>query len=154
MELKDEILVFEPRTFGIRSPHGALPADKRCAGTHKTKGRAEIAGTGKKMYKQKGTGNAGMARRGCRSSAAVALTGCALHAHDMPKKVLVWGSNMGSGEVRDGGLIIFANAEVAEPKTKALLANFAKLGLTNALIIDGAEPQGEFLSRRTRIPYI
>jgi large subunit ribosomal protein L4 len=31
---------------------------KRQAGTHKTKGRAEIARTGKKLYKQKGSGNA------------------------------------------------------------------------------------------------
>jgi hypothetical protein len=45
---------------------------KRRAGTHKTKNRAEIARTGKKMYKQKGTGRArhGSARR--RSSAAAA----------------------------------------------------------------------------------
>jgi large subunit ribosomal protein L4 len=30
----------------------------RRAGTHSTKGRAEVAGSGKKLYKQKGTGNA------------------------------------------------------------------------------------------------
>ena len=30
----------------------------RRAGTHSTKGRAEVAGSGKKLYKQKGTGRA------------------------------------------------------------------------------------------------
>ena len=63
---------------------------KRQAGTHKTKGRAEIWRTGKKLYKQKGSGNArhGSARvaqfrGGGRAFGPVVRS----HAHDLTKKV-------------------------------------------------------------------
>ena len=66
--------------------------NKRQAGTHKTKGRAEIWRTGKKMYKQKGTGGArhGSARvpqfrGGGRAFGPVVRS----HATDLPKKVRV-----------------------------------------------------------------
>ena len=157
LELKDDIFGLEPREDLI-ARMVRYQLDKRRAGTHKTKGRAEIARTGKKMYKQKGTGNArhGSARvpqfrGGGRAFGPVVRS----HAHDMPKKVRALALKHAlSAKVRDGGLIIFANAEVAEPKTKALLANFAKLGLTNALIIDGAEPQANFCLAARNIPHI
>ena len=63
---------------------------KRRAGTHKVKGRAEIWRTGKKMYKQKGTGGArhGSARvpqfrGGGRAFGPVVRS----HATDLQKKV-------------------------------------------------------------------
>src|SRR5246127_3191040 len=57
VELSDEIFGLEPRKDIIaRCVQWQL--NKRQAGTHKTKGRAEIWRTGKKMYKQKGTGGA------------------------------------------------------------------------------------------------
>lgn len=157
LELKDEIFGLDPRKDLI-ARMVRYQLDKRRAGTHKTKGRAEIARTGKKMYKQKGTGNArhGSARvpqfrGGGRAFGPVVRS----HAHDMPKKVRMLALKHAlSAKARDGGLIIFANAEIAEPKTKALLANFAKLGLTNALIIDGVEPQANFCLAARNIPYI
>ena len=140
IELKDEIFGLEPREDLI-ARMVRYQLDKRRAGTHKTKDRAEIARTGKKMYKQKGTGNArhGSARvpqfrGGGRAFGPVVRS----HMRDMPKKVRALALKHAlSAKARDGGLIIFANAELAEPKTKALLANFTKLGLTSALIIDG-----------------
>src|SRR5579862_62024 len=55
LELNDEIFGLEPRQDLIaRMIRWQLA--KRQAGTHKTLGRAEIHRTGKKMYKQKGTG--------------------------------------------------------------------------------------------------
>ena len=57
-------------------------------------------------------------------------------------------------KAKDGGVMVFATAEIAEPKTKALAENFAKLGLTNALIIDGAEPQANFCLAARNIPEI
>ena len=57
VQLSDEIFGLEPRKDIIqRCVQWQL--NKRQAGTHKTKGRAEIWRTGKKMYKQKGTGGA------------------------------------------------------------------------------------------------
>ena len=157
LELKDEIFGLEPREDLI-ARMVRYQLDKRRAGTHKAKGRAEIARTGKKMYKQKGTGNArhGSARvpqfrGGGRAFGPVVRS----HAHDLPKKVRALALKHAlSAKARDGGLIIFANAEIAEPKTKALLANFAKLGLTNALIIDGAEVHNGFAAAARNIPNI
>ena len=57
VQLSDEIFGLEPRVDLIQRVVNWQLA-RRQAGTHKTKGRAEIARTGKKMYKQKGTGGA------------------------------------------------------------------------------------------------
>ncbi|MGO9135040.1 MAG: 50S ribosomal protein L4 [Methylovirgula sp.] len=156
-ELKDDIFGLEPREDLIARMIRYQLA-KRRAGTHKAKGRAEIARTGKKMYKQKGTGNArhGSARvpqfrGGGRAFGPVVRS----HEHDMPKKVRALALKHAlSAKARDGELIVFANAELAEPKTKALLAQFAKLGLTNALIIDGEACQENFCLAARNIPYI
>src|SRR5258706_15267601 len=57
VQLSDEIFGLEPRQDLIaRCIQWQL--NKRQAGTHKANGRAEIWRTGKKMYKQKGTGGA------------------------------------------------------------------------------------------------
>lgn len=157
LELKDEIFGLEPRDDLI-ARMVRYQLDKRRAGTHKIKGRAEIARTGKKMYGQKGTGNA---RHGAASAPQFRGGGRAFgpvvrsHAHDLPKKVRALALKHAlSAKARDGEILIFANAELAEPKTKSLLANFAKLGLTNALIIDGAELQANFCLAARNIPQI
>jgi large subunit ribosomal protein L4 len=57
IELSDDVFGLEPRKDLIfRMIRWQLA--KRRAGTHAVKNRAEIARTGKKMYKQKGTGGA------------------------------------------------------------------------------------------------
>src|ERR1700710_3322856 len=57
VQLSDEIFGLEPRKDIIQRCV-AWQLAKRQAGTHKTKDRSEIWRTGKKMYKQKGTGGA------------------------------------------------------------------------------------------------
>ena len=89
VQLSDEIFGLEPRQDIIaRCVQWQL--NKRQAGTHKAKGRAEIWRTGKKMYKQKGTGGArhGSARvpqfrGGGRAFGPVVRS----HATDLPKKI-------------------------------------------------------------------
>src|SRR3989440_1591814 len=57
VQLSDEIFGLDPRKDIIaRCVQWQL--NKRQAGTHKTQGRADVWRTGKKMYKQKGTGGA------------------------------------------------------------------------------------------------
>src|SRR6202022_1123239 len=70
VQLSDAIFGLEPRKDIIQRCVNWQLA-KRQAGTHKTQGRADVWRTGKKMYKQKGTGGARRPR--CRSSAAVAV---------------------------------------------------------------------------------
>ena len=131
---------------------------KRQAGTHKAKGRAEIARTGKKMYKQKGTGGArhGSARvpqfrGGGRAFGPVVRS----HATDLPKKVRALALKHAlSAKAKDGSLIVLDNATLEAAKTKALLGHFSGLGLTNALIIDGAELHVGFAQAARNIPNI
>jgi large subunit ribosomal protein L4 len=56
--------------------------------------------------------------------------------------------------VQDGGLIVLDKAALADGKTKALKSRFAQLGLDNALIIDGAEPDPTFSLAARNIPNI
>lgn len=156
IELNDEIFGLEPRMDLI---HRVIrwQLAKRRAGTHAVKNRAEIWRTGKKMYKQKGTGGArhGSARvpqfrGGGRAFGPVVRS----HAHDLPKKVRALGLRHAlSVKARDGGVIVWEKAE-AEGKTKALRANFEKLGLKSALIIDCADLQDSFALAARNIPHI
>ena len=89
VQLSDEIFGLEPRKdIILRCVQWQLA--KRQAGTHKAQGRADVWRTGKKMYKQKGTGGArhGSARvpqfrGGGRAFGPVVRS----HATDLPKKV-------------------------------------------------------------------
>ena len=157
VQLSDEIFGLEPRQDIIaRCVQWQL--NKRQAGTHKAKGRAEIWRTGKKMYKQKGTGGArhGSARvpqfrGGGRAFGPVVRS----HATDLPKKVRALALKHAlSAKAKDGGLIVIDNAQVKDAKTKALVGHFSGLGLTNALIIDGAELHAGFATAARNIPNI
>ncbi len=157
VQLPDAIFGLEPRKDIIqRCMQWQL--NKRQAGTHKTKGRAEIWRTGKKMYKQKGTGGArhGSARvpqfrGGGRAFGPVVRS----HATDLPKKVRVLALKHAlSARAKDGGLIVLDSAQVKDAKTKALAAQFSGLGLTNVLIIDGAQVDTGFANAARNIPNV
>src|SRR5690348_13482004 len=157
VQLSDEIFGLEPRADIIaRCVQWQL--NKRQAGTHKAKGRAEIWRTGKKMYKQKGTGGArhGSARvpqfrGGGRAFGPVVRS----HAHDLPKKVRVLALRHAlSSKAKDGALIVIDKASVKDAKTKALGGQFGKLGWESALIVDGAELETSFASAARNIPNI
>jgi large subunit ribosomal protein L4 len=157
VNLSDAIFGLEPRTDIIQRCVNWQLA-KRQAGTHKAKGRAEVWRTGKKMYAQKGTGGArhGSARvpqfrGGGRAFGPVVRS----HAHDLPKKVRALALKHAlSSKAKDGGIIVIDKASVKDAKTKALAAQFGKLGLANALIIDGAELDGNFCVAARNIPNI
>ena len=131
---------------------------KRRAGTHQAKGRADVWRTGKKLGKQKGSGGArhGSARApqfrgGGKAHGPVSRD----HAHDLPKKVRALALKHAlSAKAKDGGIVIWADATLAEVKTKALRTNFTTIGLTSALIIDGAEPEVNFALAARNIPNI
>ncbi|MBR1223094.1 50S ribosomal protein L4 [Bradyrhizobium sp. U87765 SZCCT0131] len=157
VQLSDEIFGLEPRTDLIQRCITWQLA-KRQAGTHKTKGRAEVWRTGKKMYKQKGTGGArhGSARvpqfrGGGRAFGPVVRS----HAFDLPKKVRALALKHAlSAKAKDGGLIVLDSAELKDAKTKVLSGHFSGLGLTSALIIDGAEVNNGFAAAARNIPNI
>jgi len=156
-ELNDAIFGLDPREDLIaRMLRWQLA--KRQAGTHKTLGRAEIHRTGKKMYKQKGTGGArhGSARvpqfRGGGRAMGPVLRS---HAHDLPKKVRALALKHAlSAKLRDGGIIVWDKADLAEGKTAALRASFDKASLKSVLIVDGAELQANFAMAARNIPQV
>jgi large subunit ribosomal protein L4 len=131
---------------------------KRQAGTHKTKGRSEIALTGKKFVRQKGSGGA---RHGDRKAPQFRGGGKAFgpvvrsHEHDLPKKVRKLALKTAlSTKQAEGKLVILEQASLADPKTKALVASFGKLGWTSALIIDGDAIEQNFARAAANIPHI
>src|SRR5690606_7853065 len=77
------------------------------------------------------------------------------HAHDLPKKVRALALRHAlSAKARDGGIIIWDNADLDVAKTKGLKENFAKIGLGSALIIDGASVNENFGLAARNIPHI
>ena len=131
---------------------------KRQAGTHKTKGRSEIALTGKKFVKQKGSGGA---RHGDRKAPQFRGGGKAFgpvvrsHAIDMPKKVRALALRLAlSAKAKSDNLIILDEAKLKDPKTKAVKDAFAKLGLKSALIVDGAELDDNFALAARNVPNV
>jgi len=140
--VSDGIFGLEPRTDII---HRCVvwQLAKRQSGTHAVKNRADIARTGKKMYKQKGTGSArhgsarvNLFRGGGRSFGPHPRS----HEIGLPKKVRALALKHAlSAKAKDDGIIVIEALSVKEAKTKALRNHFEKLGLSNALIVDGAE---------------
>ncbi len=131
---------------------------KRRAGTHKVKGRAEIARTGKKLAAQKGTGGArhgshrvNLFRGGGRSFGPVVRS----HEIGLPKKVRALALRHAlSAKAKDGGIVVLDKASLSEPKTKALSERFVKLDIVNALIVDGAEIDANFRNAARNIPHV
>ena len=142
LTLADAIFGLEPRE-DILQRMVRWQLAKRQQGTHQTLGRAEIARTGAKLYKQKGTGRArhGSARApqfrgGGKAHGPQARS----HAHDLPKKVRALALRHAlSAKAKSGGLIVVDDLVAAEAKTKAVVKTFEGLGLSNALLIGGAQ---------------
>jgi large subunit ribosomal protein L4 len=147
VDLAEHIFGLEPRA-DILHRMVQWQLAKRQAGTHKTKGRSEINRTGKKVYKQKGTGGA---RHGSRRPGIFIGGGKAFgpvvrsHAIDLPKRVRALALKHAlSSKAKASEIIVLDKTDLKDAKTKGLKAQFEKLGLKNALIIDGAEVNKNF----------
>jgi large subunit ribosomal protein L4 len=157
VDLADAIFGLEPRP-DILQRCVVWQLAKRRAGTHAVKNRSDINRTGKKLYRQKGTGNArhGSARAnifrgGGRAFGPVVRS----HAIGLPKKVRALALKHAlSAKARDGDIVVLDTAQLAEPKTKTLRNNFGDLGIASALIVDGAEIDENFRRAARNIPNV
>jgi large subunit ribosomal protein L4 len=157
VSLNKDIFGLEPRTDLIQRCI-VWQLAKRRAGTHAVKNRADIWRTGKKMYGQKGTGGArhgsakvNLFRGGGRSFGPHPRD----HSIDLPKKVRALALRHAlSAKAKDGGIIVLADIAAKDVKTKALSAQFEKLGLANALIIGGTQIEENFGRAARNIPNI
>jgi large subunit ribosomal protein L4 len=139
IDLSDEVFGLSPRG-DILHRCVTWQLAKRQSGTHKSKPRNEVQMTSKKMYKQKGTGGA---RHGNKAAPQFRGGGTAhgprvrSHATGLPKKVRRLALKHALSAKRAAQeLIIIDEIALDTAKTKALVERFAKLGLTNALIVD------------------
>lgn len=115
---------------------------RRRAGTHKVKGRSEVAATKSKPFRQKGSGRA---RQGTNVAPQMRGGGVVFgpvprdHEISLPKKVrraaLV--SALSSKQAA-GRLVVIDEATMDVPKTSALADKVSALGWSNVLLIDGA----------------
>ncbi len=157
VKLSDTIFGLDPRPDLI---HRCIvwQLAKRRAGTHKVKNRAEIWRTGKKMYAQKGTGNArhGSARVPQFRGGGRAF-GPHVRSHEigLPKKVRALALKHAlSAKAKSEDLIVVEDLKLKDAKTSALIAQFEKLGLSNVLVIDGAEVEKSFQLAARNIPQV
>jgi large subunit ribosomal protein L4 len=132
--------------------------NKRHKGQHRTLTRSEVDRTTKKIYKQKGTGQA---RHGAASVAQFRGGAKAMgpvlrsRATDLPKKVRALGLKMAlSSKRQTGDLIVLDGAKITEAKTKKIAAKFGKLGLKSAVIVDGPAFDTGFERAARNIPNI
>jgi large subunit ribosomal protein L4 len=131
---------------------------KRRAGTHKTKGVSDISGTTKKPWAQKGTGRA---RQGSlrspqfRGGAVIFGPVVRDHGYGIQKKVRRLALKTAlTAKQKDGKLVVLDKASMKEPKTGALAKQFAALGWTSVLIIDGPELDQNFARAARNLPGI
>ncbi|MFG1428327.1 50S ribosomal protein L4 [Roseixanthobacter glucoisosaccharinicivorans] len=155
--LSDEIFGLEPRA-DILHRCVTWQLSRRQAGTHRTKGRSEINRTSKKLYKQKGTGNA---RHGAASAPQFRGGGRAFgpvvrsHAIDLPKKVRALALKHAlSSKAKAEQIVVLDHMSLTDPKTKALKEQFAKLGWASVLIVDGSEVEANVAMAARNLPYV
>ena len=107
----------------------------RRQGSHRTKNRSEVSGSTKKLYRQKGTGNAraGSRRSGIRRGGGHIFARRARdYSYRLPRKALQAATRMAiAGKIRDEQLVVIDQIEMDQPKTSSV-ANMLK-----ALQLDG-----------------
>ncbi|MCE3014910.1 MAG: 50S ribosomal protein L4 [Pirellula sp.] len=128
-------------------------ANKR-QGSNKTKSRGEVSGSTKKLYKQKGTGNA---RAGARRTPVRRGGGHAnsrqprSYYYRLPRKAVQAATRMAiASKISSGSVVVVDQLKMESPKTKTLAAAFRALGLegqTKTLAIGGVD-RNVYLSGR------
>lgn len=123
-------------------------------GTKKTKGRGEVSGSTKKLYRQKGTGNA---RAGSRRAPQRRGGGHAMQLrprsfyYRMPRKAVQLATRMAiASKFNDGEVVVIESLDMAAPKTKEFASVMKALGLSGitTVIATGDYSQNLYMSSR------
>jgi len=143
-DLPDEIFAATPRAdIMARVVHWQL--SKRRSGNHKVKGMAEVSGTTKKPYRQKGTGNA---RQGSLRSPQFRTGGVVhgpvvrSHEYSLNKKVRRLGLISALSQKAAEGKLVVLDTAAGVNRTADLSKKLKALGWTSALIVDRAVDEG------------
>ena len=151
MELPDEVFNIPVKTHVLHDVVTMQMANRRSAHP-KVKHRGDVAGSTRKLYKQKGTGRA---RRGDIKSPLLRGGGVIFgpdgrtYAHLLPKKVRQLALKMAiSSKLQEKALVVLDGFDLAEIKTKAFIAAMQALQLKSALIV--TETKNDTLERSSR----
>jgi large subunit ribosomal protein L4 len=152
LELADEVFGAEVNEALLYEAVRQFQAGKH-AGTHKTKTRREVAGSGKKLWKQKGTGRARVGsvrsplwRHGGTIHGPVTRD----YSYKLPKKMLLGALRSAlSAKVKDGELKVVNQFNLADHKTSSAMNALAGLvtGKT-VLVVDNGENRNLTLGLR------
>lgn len=140
VEVSEDVFGYPYKEHLIHTVVRAIRAAQR-AGTHKTKVRSEVAGSGKKLWRQKGTGRARM------GSARSPIWRKGGTVHGPQPRSYTMGVSVGekknalksalSRKLADGELIVVDSMSLDDHKTKALDAKINGLGIERkALLVD------------------
>lgn len=144
-DLSDSIFGIAPRADILHRVVTWQRAKQR-AGTHAVKTVSDVAGSGKKAFKQKKTGNARQGEKynvHMRGGGVVHGPVVRDHSIDLPKKIRSLGLKMAlSSKVADGALIVIDSEKLKNAKTGAFAKQLKKLELASALFV-GADTLDE-----------
>ena len=152
LELNDEVFGGRVKTDLIWEAVVQQNASER-RGTHATKNRALVSGSGKKPWRQKGTGRArvGEIRNPLwRKGGTVFGPQPRSYAYELPKKVQRGALRAALAQkISDGAVIVVDRLDSVERKSKETAALLARLGATGkTLVIDVKPDEGFSLSAR------
>ena len=145
IELQDSIFGLDARADVLHRVVTWQRAKAR-AGTHAVKTVSDVAGSGKKAFKQKKTGNARQGERynvHMRGGGVVHGPVVRDHSIDLPKKIRSLGLKMAlSSKAKDNALVIVDSEKLAAAKTATFAKQLKKLEISSALFV-GADALDE-----------
>ena len=155
IELDDGIFGLKPRG-DILHRMVVYQLARRRAGSRKTKTRAEIRASGRKVFRQKGTGrarhgavSANIFRGGGKAHGPVVRS----HGIKLPRRVRRLALKQAlSAKAGAQSLLILEGASLPEPRTALLQTHLDKMGLGKLLVVDGAQVDGNFFMAARNIP--
>ena len=157
VELTDGIFGLEPRADILHRVVTWQRAKQR-AGTHAVKSVSDVAGSGKKAFKQKKTGNARQGERynvHMRGGGVVHGPVVRDHSIDLPKKIRSLGLKMAlSSKLKDGTLVVIDSEKLAAAKTNAFAKQLKKLDIASALFVGATELDENFVKSAANIANI
>ncbi len=157
VDLADQVFAIEPRADILHRVVTWQRAKSR-AGTHAVKTVSDVAGSGKKAFKQKKTGNARQGERynvHMRGGGVVHGPVVRDHSIDLPKKIRSLGLKMAlSSKVKDGNLVVIDSEKLSAAKTGALAKQLKKLNLDSALFVGADALDANFQKSAANIPNI
>ena len=140
IDLQDSIFGLDARADVLHRVVTWQRAKSR-AGTHAVKTVSDVAGSGKKAFKQKKTGNARQGERynvHMRGGGVVHGPVVRDHSIDLPKKIRSLGLKMAmSSKVKDGSFVVIESEKLTAAKTAAFAKQLKKLDIKSALFVGG-----------------